>query len=159
MKIFTLLSVLAFAALAACGDDGASGGGGTGATGGGGAGASGGGGAGGGGAGGGEPTLCGDVLICDPGTACVEQQFPPVCTDKANKADPCPEGQTDTFCGGAGMACCCEPPPPADYSCIDAAACGGTVSCECLENICPEPLGCVNTATPGKVACIEPAMP
>jgi hypothetical protein len=153
MKIFSLVSVLAFAALAACGDDGASGGGGAGATGGGGEGG------GGAGAGGGEPTLCGDILICDPGVACVEQQFPPACTDKANKADPCPEGQTDTFCGGAGMPCCCEPPPAPDYSCAAADNCGGTVSCECLGDVCTGGLECVNTATPNIVACIEPAMP
>jgi hypothetical protein len=79
--------------------------------------------------------------------------------NKANEADPCPDGQTDTFCGGAGIPCCCEPPPPPETSCVDAGACGGTVSCECLGDVCTEPLGCVNTATPGTVSCIEPAMP
>ena len=158
MKIFSLLSVLAFAALAACGDDGASGGGGTGATGGGGAGASGGGGAGGGGAGGGEPTPCGDELICGAGSACVEQQIPPKCYNKADETDPCAKGQTATYCGGDGTPCCCEPIVP-EYYCADAANCDGTVSCECLGDICNGPLECENTATPGKVVCLEPAMP
>jgi hypothetical protein len=123
--------------LAACGDDGGSGG----ATGGGDTGGS------------GVGVECGDALSCDATQACVERANEPTCTDKAGPEDPCPEGQVDTLCGGVGSPCCCEPPPPPDYSCVDADGCAGEVSCACLTDPCEGGLECVDTATPGTVLC------
>lgn len=155
MRTFLLASVLFFGV--ACGDDtatGGSGGGGNDAT--GGAAAGGGGannsGGGGSGSGGGVPTPCGDALTCTGTQACVVTVLEPVCTNKANEADPCPPGTMDAMCGGAGIACCCEPTPPPDHACVDAAACGGTVSCACLPQACDLGGQCTDTGV-GEVTC------
>jgi hypothetical protein len=138
--------------LMGCGDDGAGGAGGDGGSGGSGGAVT-------GGAGGALGVACGDVLTCEATQACIEQTNEPTCTDKAAPDDPCPEGQTDTFCGGAGFPCCCDPPPPPDYSCVAVDACGGSVSCACLVDPCEVDLECLDTATPGTVLCQMPQAP
>lgn len=153
MRTFLLVSVLSLGV--ACGDDtatGGSGGGGGDATGGAAVGGGGASSSGGGGAGGGVPTPCGDALTCTGTQACVVTVLEPACTNKANEADPCPPGTMDAMCGGAGIACCCEPTPPPEQACVDAAACGGTVSCACLTQVCDLGAQCMDTAA-GEVTC------
>lgn len=146
MRTFLLVSVLSLGV--ACGDDTVTGGGG-----GGGSDAAGGGAVGGGGGGGGgAPTPCGDTLTCTGTQACVVTVLQPACTNKANPADPCPPGTMDSMCGGAGLPCCCEPTPLPEHACVDAAACGGTVSCACLPQACDLGAECMDSAA-GEVTC------
>lgn len=131
----SLVSFVCCSLLVACGDDGDGGGGSN-------AGGNEEGGAGGndggadtGGGGGAEypPVDCGDALTCEAGDVCIVEPNEPDCTN-LGKGESCPEGTTETSCGGAGIPCCCGPTPPPDHRCTSGAACDGELpTCECLE--------------------------
>ena len=122
--------------------------------------ANGGGGSGDGGSGdGGAPpeVACGD-LTCTGGDTCIETTFEPDCTNLLAD-EMCPEGTTESNCGGDGAPCCCEPPPDSEYTCATTTCGGEEALCLCLDAPCEEPKQCVEVGAAGTVRCEEPAVP
>ncbi len=182
MKILPSAVLVSLSLLVACGDDsnstsGSGGSGGTGSTGtttssttgtgGQGTGGSGTGGSGtgtggsgtggdatGGGGGSSVDVPCGEA-ICSGGDYCLVIPIAPACTP-LDEGNMCPEGTTETQCGGAGLPCCCGETPPPETSCVAPEGCEGEVpSCACLVEPCEVGRDCVDTATPGEILCEE----
>lgn len=103
----------------------------------------------------GTPLACGDVT-CGPDMACLTFPQAPNCTE-LQQGEMCPEGTTESACGGAGIPCCCEPPPPTIYTCTPTDACGDTVDCSCLVDVCLP--SCIGTAQELVFICEEPPAP
>ncbi len=87
---------------------------------------------------------CGDALTCTSGDVCIEDAFDPSCTNLEDPEGTCPEGQTMTQCGGAGLPCCCLPPPPSEFRCVTPTNCDGPASCDCLGEVCTEGRQCTS---------------
>lgn len=89
---------------------------------------------------------CGDglILTCFDGDVCVEDAFDPSCTNLEDPEGMCPEGQTMTNCGGAGLPCCCSPPPPSEFRCVTPTGCDGPATCECLVDLCTDGRECTS---------------
>ena len=102
----------------------------------------------------GQGFACGE-LECAVGEACLTFPQSPNCSDKPDN-QPCPDGTTETQCGGAGLPCCCEPPPPSLFQCADTSACGDVVECGCLPECVP---ACSATGDPQVFICEEPPAP
>jgi hypothetical protein len=104
---------------------------------------------------------CGDALTCSSGDVCVEDAFDPECTNLEDPKGMCPEGQTMTQCGGAGLPCCCLPPPASEFRCVTPAGCEGPASCECLVEVCTDGRQCISLgADPEHLfRCESPAKP
>ncbi len=104
---------------------------------------------------------CGAALTCTGGKVCVEESEPPVCEARQDTDAPCPEGTTESLCGGAGYACCCGPTPPMTYQCYAPTGCGDTVRCDCVAAACSEGKWCtgVSSETSGIFLCEDPPVP
>jgi hypothetical protein len=109
-----------------------------------------------GGGGGAPDVLCG-AGVCTGGDVCRVLPIAPECSNLPD-GESCPEGTTETLCGGAGTPCCCGETPPPVEECMAPLGCeGAPPSCTCLEpSFCPEGRWCLDTATPGRVLCEEP---
>jgi hypothetical protein len=83
---------------------------------------------------GGESFACGDI-DCAADQACLTFGQQPMCENKQDD-QPCPEGTTETLCGGAGIPCCCGPTPASIYQCTATTECGEIVDCGCLAEVC-----------------------
>lgn len=102
----------------------------------------------------GAPDVACDTLTCTGGAVCVATRAPPVCEDLVGEGT-CPEGTTETMCGGDGHPCCCGPTPAPVFACLDG--CGATPSCDCVT--CDEGLECQAQGTEGVFACEELPVP
>ena len=104
---------------------------------------------------------CGASLSCAASEVCVRQDWPPVCSDRVDTGEPCPEGSTPTRCGGIGTPCCCEAAPDPTHACFDVSACADPVGCDCVNAACAEASQCAATADgqPRHFACEVLAMP
>ena len=85
---------------------------------------------------------------------CVVTLAPPTCQDLPAEGA-CPEGTTETMCGGAGQPCCCAPAPAPAYECV--AGCGDTPSCDCVT--CADSLECQPWSVPYTFSCEALAVP
>ena len=99
---------------------------------------------------------CGEMQ-CFVGEVCLTFPQAPTCSPKAED-QPCPEGTTESQCGGAGLPCCCEPPPPTIYECREPpSSCGEPADCACLAEVCVP--ACEMSAQPNVFICEEPPAP
>lgn len=107
------------------------------------------------------PIACGAALTCGGGAVCVQEAFAPSCQTRLDTAVACPEGTTESMCGGAGMPCCCAPAPPMTYRCYEPAGCGTVPACDCVQAACSPDKQCmgVTSETSGIFRCEEPAAP
>lgn len=103
----------------------------------------------------GTPLACGEIE-CGPDEACLTFPQQPNCQDLM-EGEMCPEGTTETQCGGAGLPCCCEPTPPPIYMCTPTDACGDSIDCTCLADVCT-PM-CTATADALVFVCDAPPPP
>jgi hypothetical protein len=87
---------------------------------------------------------CGDALTCTSGDVCIEDAFDPECTNLEDPEGMCPDGQTMTQCGGAGLPCCCLPPPASEFRCVTPTGCDGPTTCECLGEVCTDGRECTS---------------
>jgi len=98
------------------------------------------------------PSLdCGEELTCAEDQLCVQVAYEPECTNLDDTGSSCPDGTTESHCGGDGHLCCCGETPPMTYSCEPAAACGATLSCDCVT--CPDEKACSPTGADGTFTC------
>jgi hypothetical protein len=98
---------------------------------------------------------CGTELTCEAAEVCVQEAFEPACTPLTDSGATCPEGTTETMCGGAGQPCCCEPAPEMTYRCYAPSGCGDAPTCDCVSAACPSDKACmsVGSETSGVFQC------
>jgi hypothetical protein len=112
---------------------------------------------------GGDPAggiACGDALTCTGREVCVRESAPADCQALDGDSDAsCPEGTTETMCGGAGYPCCCGPTPEPTWTCVVPDGCGGEPTCECVP--CEDGKQCtsVGSETSGVFSCDDPPAP
>lgn len=105
-----------------------------------------------------EPVACGPTLSCERGAVCVQENFEPVCIDRPDTAG-CPDGTSESMCGGDGHPCCCEPEADPRFRCVASRGCDAEPACDCLGDVCPANKECMASADPGLFICEALAVP
>lgn len=108
-----------------------------------------------------DPIVCGPELTCTGDRICLQERFPPTCTDRQDTDVACPEGTTESMCGGDGHPCCCGPTPANTYQCLDASTCGAVPTCDCVGEACPSEKQCSSlvSETSGMFTCEDWPVP
>jgi hypothetical protein len=109
---------------------------------------------------GGGSFACGAALSCDPGQACIVDDFDEPCSAAPDDGGACATGEHMSQCGGIGYPCCCGQAPPSTYHCVPLPDCDGGPSCACLGMVCPGDKWCqgIGSSTT-EYHCVTPPVP